>query len=93
MGTDDTRGLGVSIESIQVWTVQDGRITGLTCTWSEESLAALQAAMEAAAATLPETGGDPFAINTLVMSLGGLAALGGGGLGLGLLRRRSRQQQ
>lgn len=48
MGTDDTRGLGVSIVSTQVYTVQDGKIKSLTCNWSQESLAALQAAMAAA---------------------------------------------
>jgi hypothetical protein len=90
MGTDDTRGLGVPIESTQVYTVQDGKITALTCSWSEESLAALQAAVEAAAETLPETGGDPFAIRALLMSLSGLTVLGGGTLGLELRRRRSR---
>jgi len=93
MGTDDTRALGVSIVSTQVYTVQDGKIKGLTCSWSQESLAALQAAMEAAMATLPETGGDPFAIGSLVMSLGGLAMFWAGALGLALLRRRSGQQR
>lgn len=95
MGTDDTRALGVSIVSTQVYTVQDGKIKSLTCSWSEESLAALQTAMAAAADSLPETG-IPVAsaglipAHALAMALAGLAVLGV--LGLALLRARAHRQ-
>lgn len=93
MGTDDTRGLGVQIVSTQVYTVQDVKIKSLTCSWSDESLAALQAAMATAAAlpaALPVTGGVLFPTHALAMALGGLAVFGG--LVLALLRRSSHQQ-
>lgn len=86
---DPTREMGVApLVATEVYTVQDGKIKGLTWTISDESLAALQAAM----AALPVTGGDvPSGYNSaLLMALGGLAILGG--LGLALLRRRSPQQ-
>jgi len=56
-----------------------------TATLTDESLAALQAAM----ATLPETGGEPLPFYALVMILGGLVV--SCGLGVGFLRRRSHQ--
>ena len=83
---DDWRALGIVLEAIEELTVQDGKITADIWTTTEESLAEVQAAM----ATLPETGGVAFPTYALVMALGGLAILGG--LGLELLRRRSHQQ-
>ena len=56
-------------------------------TMSEESLAALMAAM--APSEVPETGGAALPIYALVAALGGL--LGASGLGLGRLQRRGRQ--
>jgi LPXTG-motif cell wall-anchored protein len=84
---DDFRALGIVLEATEVIVVQDGKITSDTWTVTDESIAELQAAM----AALPETGGDPFPNYALLMALGGLAILGG--LGLGRLRRRSHQER
>jgi limonene-1,2-epoxide hydrolase len=84
---DDFRALGIVLEATEVIVVQDGKITSDTWTVTDESMAELQAAM----AALPETGGDPFPTHALLMALGGLAILGG--LGLGQLRRRSHQER
>lgn len=85
---DDLRNLGIApLEGISKITVQDGKITALIFTFTDESLAKLQAAM----AALPETGGDAFPTYALVMALGGLAILGG--LSLELLRRRSYRRE
>jgi len=78
------RELGVPwIEATEVEVIRDGKIQSITWTMSEGSAAALQAAM----AGLPETGGDLFPSYTLVTVLGWFAIVGG--LGLALLRRRS----
>jgi hypothetical protein len=84
---DPTRALGIApLVTIDVYTVQGGKITRQTSTLTEESSAKLMAAM----ATLPETGGSAFPTYALVMALGGLAILSG--FGLRWLRRRSHQQ-
>ena len=82
---DDLRALGLTLENIDEITFQDGKIVTETATLTDESLAALQAAM----ATLPETGGETLPFYALVMILGGLVVACG--LGVGFLRRRSHQ--
>lgn len=85
--SDPTREMGVApLVATEVYIVQDGKITSLTYTPTEESVAKLQAAM----AALPVTGGAASPSYALVMAFGGLAILSG--LGLALLRRRSLQQ-
>ncbi|MBL7183256.1 MAG: nuclear transport factor 2 family protein [Anaerolineae bacterium] len=87
--SDPLREMGVApLVSTAVYIVQDGKLTSLTYTPTEESVAKLQAAM----AALPVTGGAaPSSYSyALVMALGGLAVLSG--LGLALRRRRSPQQ-
>jgi ketosteroid isomerase-like protein len=79
---DDLQALGVTLEGTEVVTIQDGKIATDTWTVTEESMAELQAAM----ATLPQTGGEAFPFHVVVTALGGLAVTGG--LGTELLRRR-----
>ena len=83
--TDDSlKSIGVDyINNEFVVIVRGGEIQTYTATMTDESLAALMAAL----ATLPETGGVAFSTHMLVMALAGLAIVGG--LGLALLRRRS----
>jgi hypothetical protein len=95
MSSDPLREMGVPVVSTQVYTVQDGKIKSVTCSWSEESVAKLQAAMAAAAEALPETGipvasGGLLPAHLPAMALGGLALLGG--IGLALVRRRTHPQ-
>ncbi|MBN1813283.1 MAG: nuclear transport factor 2 family protein [Anaerolineae bacterium] len=83
---DPSRELGIApLEGRDVYIVKDGKIASQTSAYTEESNAKIQAAL----ATLPETGGVTFPSSLLVTALGGLAILGG--LGLALLRRRSLQ--
>jgi hypothetical protein len=83
---DPTRALGVApLVGMEEYIVQDGKITAYTWTITDESLAKLQAAM----ATLPETGGLAFPTYAPVLVLGSLGILVG--IGLALLRRRSLQ--
>ena len=72
-----------SLEFEWVATLRDGKIQGYTVTMTPESLAKMEAAM----ATLPETGGVAFPTYALATALGGLALLSG--LSLAMLRRRS----
>jgi LPXTG-motif cell wall-anchored protein len=82
---DDTKPLGIGpLEFILELVEEDGLFTSITWTATDETLAALAAAM----AALPETGGEAFLIQPLLVGLGGLAVAGG--LGLKRLRRRSR---
>jgi len=67
--------------------VRDGKLQSYSWTMSEESLAALMAAM--APAAMPETGGPALPSYALVAALGGL--MGISGLGLGMLQRRRRR--
>jgi ketosteroid isomerase-like protein len=83
--SDMMRALGITLEATEVVTVEDGKIVTDTWTATEESLAAFQAAT----ATMPETGGGVLPLHAVVMALGGLAVVGG--LGIGLLRRPGRQ--
>lgn len=82
---DDLRALGLNLEGIEELTVQDGKIVAATWTATEETMAALQAAM----AALPETGGGALPIQALVIALGGLSVAGG--WAVASLRRRSRR--
>ena len=82
----DTRALGVApLVATEVCVVEDGKIKSMTWTMSDESLAALGAAL----AALPETGGGTFPAYAWVVALGGLAVAGG--LGIEYLRRRAQQ--
>ncbi len=82
--TDDSlKALGVeSIDNELVVTVREGKIQTYTATLTEESLAALMAAMSPG--SLPETGGPSFPGHTVVVILGGLVGISG--LGLEALR-------
>ena len=82
---DDMRALGLKLEGIDEITFQDGKIMTETWTATDETMAALEAAM----ATLPETGGEALPVYAVVMALGGLALAGG--FGVEFLRRRSSQ--
>ena len=82
---DDTRALGIGpLEMVLELVVEDGLFTSITWTVTEEALAALAAAI----AALPQTGGAAFPLQALMVGLGGLAVAGG--LGLERLRRRWR---
>ena len=78
--TDDgLKGLGLdSIDNDFVVTVQDGKIQTYTATMTDESLAALMAAMPPPA--MPETGGNAFPISAVVAARGGLAVAGALGM-------------
>ena len=82
---DDLRALSLKLEGITEVTIQGGKIVTETWTATDETMAALQAAMS----TLPETGGEALPLYVLVMALGGLAVAGG--LGVRFLRCRWRQ--
>ena len=87
LSDDILQGLGIApLEMTDEFTIQDGKITARTLVPTDESVAKMQAAV----ATLPETGGEPFPSYALVMAMGVLAIVGG--LGLRLLRCRSHQQ-
>ena len=87
LSDDILQGLGIApLEMTDEFTIQDGKITARTLVPTDESVAKMQAAV----ATLPETGGEPFPSYALVMAMGVLAVVGG--LGLRLLRCRSHQQ-
>ena len=68
--------LGVTLEGSAVATIEDGKIMTIYFTTTEESMAAVQAAM----ATLPQTGGEVVPFHIVVMALGGLAVTGGLGM-------------
>lgn len=85
---NDTRALGVApLVGTEVCVVENGQIKSLTWTISEASLAALGAAL----AALPQTGGEPPPDYAWIMALGGLVITAG--LGVGCLGRRVRQGQ
>ena len=86
---DDITALGLPfLIGIEEYTIQDGQITLYTYTMTEESLAQVMAAMPPE--TLPASGGQAFPTYALLAALGGIAILGG--LGLGLQHRHSRPQ-
>ena len=81
---DDLRALGVAPSiATEVCIVEDGKIQSTTWTMSEESLAALGAAM----AALPKTGGPLVSVATWAAALGSL--LLAGGLAVRYARRRA----
>jgi hypothetical protein len=85
---DSFRSLGIdSVVGEWVAVVREGKLQSYTFTMSEESLAALMAAMTPP--VMPETGGPGLLFYTLVAALGGL--IGISGLGLGMLQWRRRQ--
>lgn len=85
---NDTRALGVApLVGTEVCVVENGQIKSLTWTISEASLAALGAAL----AALPQTGGEPPPDYAWIMALGGLVITAG--LGVGCLGRHVRQGQ
>jgi hypothetical protein len=86
--TDDgLKALGLdSIDNDFVVTVQDGKIQTYTATMTDESLAALMAAMPPQA--MPETGGNAFPFYAMVAALGGLAVAGGLGMRVFVFRQR-----
>lgn len=74
---NDTRALGVApLIGTEVCVVEDGKIKSLTWTMSEASLAALGAAL----AALPQTGGEPLPGYAWITALGGLALAAGLGI-------------
>ena len=90
--TDDSlQALGLdSIDNEFVVIVQEGKIQTYTATMTDESLAALMAAMAAMSPeSLPETGGIAFPSDVVLAALGGLIGLSG--LGLEAMRRRRRK--
>ena len=85
---DPTRELGIApLESTDVYTVKDGRITSQTTTLTAASLDKFMAAM----AALPVTGGEANPTSPIVVAIGGLAILAG--LAPALLGRLRRQQR
>lgn len=81
--TDDSlKALGLdSIDNEFVVIVREGKIQNYTATMTDESVAALMAAVAAMEPeTMPETGGEAVPAYAVLMVLGGLAALGGLGL-------------
>jgi hypothetical protein len=79
----DTRALGVApLVATEVCVVEEGKIKSMTWTMSDESLAALGAAL----AALPETGGESYPAYAWVLALGGVVLAVG--LGVEYLRRR-----
>lgn len=83
---NDARALGVApLIGTEVCVVENGKIKSLTWTMSDESLAALGAAL----AALPQTGGEGLPGQAWVVVLGGVALAAG--LGVRHLGRRVRQ--
>ena len=87
---DSFRSLGIdSVVGEWVAVMREGKLQSYTFTMSDESLAALMAAMTPP--VMPETGGSAFPIHTLVAAIGGL--IGINGLGLGMLQRHRRHRR
>jgi len=87
---DSFRSLGIdSVVAEWVAVVRDGKLQSYTFTMSDESLAALMAAMTPP--VMPETGGSAFPLHTVVAAIGGL--IGISGLGLGLLQWHGRHRR
>jgi hypothetical protein len=71
---NDTRALGVApLVGTEVCIVQDGKIQSLTWTMSESS----QAALGAALAALPQTGGGPLPNYAWIMAVGAVTLVAG----------------
>ena len=80
---DELQAIGITLEAEEQVTVEDGKIVLDTWIATDESMAALTAAMPPEA--LPESGSPTSSTYAVVLALGGLAILGGVGL---VLRRR-----
>jgi hypothetical protein len=80
--SDAMKGLGVTLEAVETMTFEDGVIVLDQWMITDESFAEFQAAT----ASLPETGGETFPLQGVLLALGGLAVTAGAGTGL--LRRR-----
>jgi hypothetical protein len=90
--TDDSlKALGLdSIDNEFVVIVRDDKIQTYTATMTEESLAALMAAMAAMSPdSLPETGGTALPSYAVIAILGGLIGISGFGLEALRWRRRN----
>jgi hypothetical protein len=82
----DSRALEVApLVATEVCVVEDGKIKSMTWTMSDESLAALGAAL----ASLPQTGRETFPVYAWALALGGLVLAAG--LGVECVRRRAHQ--
>jgi hypothetical protein len=83
---DSFRSLGIdSVVGEWVAVARDGKLQSYTFTMSDESLAALMAAMSPP--VMPETGGSTYPISTIVTILGALIGVGGLSLGMSQWRR------
>ena len=82
---DELQSIGITLEANETVIVKDGKIVKDTWVVTDESMAALSAAMPPEA--LPESGKATFPIYAVGLALGGLAILSGIGL---VLRRRHR---
>lgn len=85
ISSDALRGLGlVSLEGIEQYTVQNGKLTALTFTYTDESLARLQAAIaqQAAPQALPQTAAPPVLPALWLLLLASVAVLTGAALRL-----------
>lgn len=85
--TDDSlKALGLdSIDNEFVVIVREDKIQSYTATMTDESLAALMAAMTPP--VMPETGGSAYPIGAVVAVLGGLVAAGGLGMRASVYRQ------
>jgi hypothetical protein len=78
---DELRSLGLEyIEGVEVYVIEDGKITSYTWTMTDESLAQLMAAMPPE--SMPESGGAAVPTYAVIMANGGLTVLAGFGLRL-----------
>jgi ketosteroid isomerase-like protein len=83
---DELQSIGITLEANETVIVKDGKIVKDTWVATDESMAALAAAMPPEA--LPESGWATFPTYTLALVLGGLVVLGG--VGMALRRRHTR---
>jgi hypothetical protein len=84
---DSFRSLGIdSVVGEWVAVVREGKLQSYTFTMSDESLAALMAAMTPP--VMPETGGSAYPTSAVVAILGALIGISGLGLGISEWHRR-----
>jgi hypothetical protein len=84
---DSFRSLGIdSVVGEWVAVVREGKLQSYTFTMSDESLAALMAAMTPP--VMPETGGSAYPTSAVVAILGALIGISGLGLGISQWHRR-----
>ena len=88
---DSFRSLGVdSVVGEWVAVLREGKLQSYTFTMSDESLAALMAAMTPP--VMPETGGSALHLHTVIAAIGGLIGINGLGLGMLQWHKRHRRQ-